>query len=122
MADPSKLSGVERLVAEKLPQIRDVLEGFKNETATGPDGRTVSRLDALIEAGTAASEGKLNPERARFLAGEAFELFSRLIPAMGDWKMPENGGDTPEMAKKFKKEFLSNNLGFVIGQALPYLF
>ena len=41
---------------------------------------------------------------------------------MGDWKMPENGGDTPEMAKKFKKEFFSNNLGFVIGQALPYLF
>lgn len=41
---------------------------------------------------------------------------------MGDWKMPEGGGDTPEAAKRFKKEFVSNNLGFVIGQVLPYLF
>lgn len=105
-----------------MPQIRDALESFKKETVTGPDGKTASRLDALIEAGTAASEGRLDKARADFLAGEAFELVSRLLPAIGDWKMPESGGDTPEAAKRFKKEFVSNNLGFVIGQALPYLF
>lgn len=98
------------------------METFKNETSTGPDGKSGSRLDTLIEAGNAAIEGKIDPERARFLASETFELLSRLMPAMGEWKIPEGGNETPEMAKKFKKEFLSNNLGFVIRQALPYLF
>ena len=122
LANASELAGAEKFAAEKLPQIRDALETFKNETVTDPDGKTVSRLDALIEAGTAATEGRLDKKRADFLAGEAFELVSRLLPTMGVWQMPEGGGDTPETAKKFKKEFVSNNLGFVIGQALPYLF
>ncbi|MFZ3233363.1 MAG: hypothetical protein WA194_07780 [Patescibacteria group bacterium] len=122
LADPAKLSGAEKFAAEKLPQIRDALDSFKKESVTTPDGKTVSRLDALIEAGTAASDGKLDKKSADFLAGETFELVSRLLPALGDWQMPDGGNETPEAAKKFKKEFVSNNLGFVIGQALPHLF
>lgn len=122
LADASKLAGTEKFAAERLPQIRDALETFKNETVTDPDGKTVSRLDALIEAGTAAAEGKIDKKRADFLAGEAFELVSRLLPTMGEWQMPEGADETPETVKKFKKEFVSNNLGFVFGQALPYLF
>lgn len=123
LVDPSKLSGGERLAAEKLPQIRDALEAFRKETVVAHDGKTVSRLDALIDSGTRAAEGKISNKEAEFLAGEAFELVSRLLPALGEWKMPESP-DTPasSMEKKFKKEFLANNLGFVLGQALPYLF
>lgn len=123
LVNADKLSGAEKLAAEKLPQIRDVLDAFRKETATSPDGRTVSRLDALIEAGSKAAEGKLSKSETEFLAGEAFELVSRLLPAMGEWKMPEGDGKPPsDMEKKFKKEFVSQNLGFIIGQALPYLF
>lgn len=57
-----------------------------------------------------------------FLASEAFELVSRLLPALGDWKIPESGeSPTSKTANEFKKQFVSNNLGFVIGQTLPYL-
>lgn len=123
LVDASKLSGGERFAAEKLPQIRDALDAFRKETVTTPGGKTVSRLDALIYSGARAAEGKISKKEAEFLAGEAFELVSRLLPTIGEWKMPE-GSDVPasSMEKKFRKEFLANNLGFVLGQALPYLF
>lgn len=120
--DPSKLSGAERLAAEKLPQIRKVLDSFRNETATNPDGRQVSRLDALIESGIRLREGKLSQKETEFFAGETFDLLSRLLPTMGDWKIPESGGEIPDAGKRFKKEFLSHNFSFALSQALPYLF
>lgn len=120
--DPSKLSGTERLAAEKLPQIRKALDSFRNETLTNPDGRQVSRLDALIESGIRLREDKLSQKETEFFAGETFDLLSRLLPAMGDWKIPESGGEIPESGKRFKKEFLSHNFGFALSQVLPYLF
>ena len=36
--------------------------------------------------------------------------------------MPDGKTAPSETVKKFKSEFVSNNFGFVIGQAIPYLF
>lgn len=120
--DASRLTGVERLAVEKLPQIRTVLGSFRNESVRTPDGKISSRLDALIESGVRAREGKLSQKEAEFFAGETFDLLSRLLPTMGEWKISESGNEISEASKKFKKEFLSKNFGFVLGQMLPYLF
>ncbi len=122
LVDVSKLSGTERFAAEKLPQIQKALDSFRNETVQTPDERKVSRLDSLIESGIRIQEGKISPKEAEFFAGETFELLSRFLPTMGEWKIPEGGGAPSEAGERFKKEFFSNNLGFVLSQALPYLF
>ncbi len=122
LGTPTETERPSRSVGEKLPQIRKAVAEFGGETTSLTDGRSVSRLNALLSKAADAVDGTISEADSRVLAEEGFELLSRIVSALGDdWSLPKGGAENP-LSVRMKSAFVRENPGFVVSQAIPYLF